>query len=75
MNTVRCKLVLRSLEPQQHGTAKAAKFEAQYDETIEEDRRFLKATPTGSFSMLADNPAVTDNLVVGKAYYFDMTEA
>lgn len=50
-------------------------FEAQYDDTIEEDRRFAKATPTGRFEMRVDNPAALAFFELGKTYYFDVSEA
>jgi hypothetical protein len=50
-------------------------FEAQYDDTIEEDRRFAKATPTGRFEMRVDNPTALAFFELGKTYYFDVSEA
>lgn len=57
------------------GTMRRFKFAAQYDPTIEEDRRFQKATPWGEFSMNVDNPAVFDKFEIGKDYYFDISPA
>lgn len=54
-----------------NSAAKEYEFGAEYDTSIEEDRRFSKATPSGSVKMLVDNPAVSFEL--GKAYYFDIT--
>ena len=50
-------------------------FTAQYDQSIEEDRRFQKATPTGRFEMRVDNPTALAFFTLGKQYYIDMTEA
>jgi hypothetical protein len=72
--SVRCKLHLESLVAQTWGGYQAT-FRAVYDDTIEEDRRFQKATPTGFVQLTIDNPTVIDQLVLGKSYYFDMTPA
>lgn len=72
--SVRCKMVLSAVVSQQWGGAKAI-FNCQYDDTIEEDKRFQKATPSGVAEFSIDNPAALDQLVIGKAYYFDMTPA
>jgi hypothetical protein len=71
---VRCKLMLKSIY---HAgpEARTVTFEAQYDESIEEDRRFSKYTPSGEFKMLISNPSVIARLELGKTYYFDMIEA
>ena len=55
--------------------SKTLKFVACYDSTIPEDQRFAKATPSGSFEMQCDNPAATDQLVLGQYYYFDISPA
>lgn len=47
----------------------------QYDESIEEDRRFYNATPSGEFRMLVNNPVAIDQLALGKTFYIDLTEA
>lgn len=46
----------------------------QYDTTIPEDRRFAQATPSGSFTMLVDNPKAAEQLELGKFFYIDLTE-
>jgi len=56
-------------------TGRAMKFSAQYDQSIEEDRKYSKATPTGSVEMFVDNPAALAQFEIGKAYYFDVTPA
>ncbi|CAJ8171666.1 hypothetical protein ISF62_18295 [Burkholderia pseudomallei] len=72
--SVRCKMRLNAVVGQSWGGVKAV-FNCEYDNTIEEDRRFQKATPTGMLELQIDNPAAIEQLVIGKAYYFDMTPA
>ena len=50
-------------------------FTTQYDASIEEDRRFQKATPTGHAEMRVDNPTALAFFTLGRQYYFDITEA
>jgi site-specific DNA-cytosine methylase len=45
----------------------------QYDTTIEEDRRFSKATPSGEITMFVDNPPASDFLIEGGVFYVDFT--
>jgi hypothetical protein len=47
----------------------------QYDHTIEEDRRFFDSTPSGEFRMNVNNPKAIEQLVLGKTFYIDLTEA
>jgi hypothetical protein len=67
MMHVRCKLQLQEIHTLMYG--KKYVFRACYDETIEEDRRFCKYSPNGTFEITVDNPAV--NYEVGALYYFD----
>ena len=53
--------------------ARELRFEAQYDNTIEEDKRFYDATPSGSFRMLVNNPTALEFFKLGEDYYFDIT--
>jgi hypothetical protein len=46
----------------------------QYDETIPEDRRFAKATPSGEMKLYIDNPPASDYLALGLYFYVDFTE-
>ncbi len=48
-------------------------FQASYDSTIPEDRRFAQATPSGRFEMQVDNPSALAAFELGKYYYFDAT--
>jgi hypothetical protein len=45
----------------------------QYDNTIEEDRRYAKATPSGRIEMQIDNPSALAALPMGKQFYVDFT--
>lgn len=47
----------------------------QYDNSIEEDRRYAKATPTGRIEIQIDNPAALAALPIGKQFYVDFTPA
>lgn len=48
-------------------------FQPQYDDSIEEDRRFCDATPSGSCEMLVNNPAVIEAFKLGQDYYLDFS--
>lgn len=66
---------LESVIPNVWGGSQAI-FRCQYDpQTIEEDKGFQKATPTGEARFQIDNPKATEQLVIGKHYYFDITPA
>jgi hypothetical protein len=45
----------------------------QYDTSIEEDRRYSKATPSGEISLYVDNPTASDALIAGQVFYVDFT--
>lgn len=70
---VRAKMVLHSVIPMQYGGAQAI-FNCQYDQSVE-DKGFCKATPSGEARFQIDNPKALEQLVIGKAYYFDMSPA
>lgn len=72
--SVRCKMRLNAVVGQSWGGVKAV-FNCEYDTSTAEDQRFQKATPTGMAEFVIDNPAAIEQLVIGKAYYFDMTPA
>lgn len=46
-------------------------FEPRYDESIPEDQRFAKSSPSGKFEIYVDNPSV--NFAAGAPYYIDIT--
>jgi hypothetical protein len=68
--SVRCKFKLVSIESHAGGN-RTFKFEPQYDQSIPEDQRFQKYTPSGLFTMYVDNPAI--QLALGDQFYFDIT--
>ncbi len=73
--SIRAKMTLESVLPYAYGGAQAI-FRCTYDpKTIEEDRGFQKATPSGEARFQIDNPKATEQLVIGKAYYFDISPA
>ncbi len=49
------------------------KLSPQYDTSIEEDRRFSKATPSGEITMFVDNPPASEFLIAGGVFYVDFT--
>lgn len=70
---VRCKMTLESLTPFAYGGNQAI-FRCEYDPKVcEEDIGFQKATPSGEVRLQIDNPKALAQLVIGQAYYFDMT--
>lgn len=71
--TIRAKMTLQGVFAQQWGGCKAI-FACQYDPKIcEEDAGFQKATPSGQAEFQIDNPKAAEQMVIGKAYYFDIT--
>lgn len=74
--TVRAKFRLETIATHSwHANARTLRFNAQYDATIPEDKRFQDATPSGVFEMLCTNPVALEQFELGKAYYFDITPA
>ena len=51
--------------------ARRIKLTAQYDERIEEDRKFAKATPSAEIIMTVDNPVAVEALAIGGQFYVD----
>lgn len=73
-DTIRCKLRLSTITEQQWSKdCKQTKlvFETMYDDSIPEDKRYCKATPSGKFEMVVDNPVALQFFEIGKYYYFD----
>ena len=68
---VRCKFVLAEVTSYAGTGSKKYIFSPQYDTSIPEDARFAKASPSGRFEIMVDNPAAQAQFEVGKAYYFD----
>ena len=72
---IRAKMRLENVISQQWGGAKAL-FRCEYDpKLIEEDVSFQKATPSGLAEFQIDNPKASEQLVIGKTYYFDISPA
>jgi hypothetical protein len=55
-------------------TAVEVTLTPQYDQSIEEDKRFAKATPSGTIQLYIDSPPASDYLALGKVFYVDFTE-
>jgi len=78
---VRAKFRLTSVKESKWNPAPEVKasvelrFDAVYDDGIEENQRFSKATPSGCLTMQVDNPAALEQMKLGQAYYLDMTPA
>jgi hypothetical protein len=78
---VRAKFTVTSIKKQFYKTAAGEVVEhsaeivltPQYDSTIEEDRRYAKATPSGLISLCIDNPSAIEYLKPGEAFYVDFT--
>jgi hypothetical protein len=76
MQVIRAKFKLTGILNQSWSpTAKEYRFDAQYDPTIPEDRRFSEATPSGTIRMQVNNPAAHEFFNLGEAYYLDFTKA
>ena len=71
---IRCKMRLENIFAQAYGGCKAI-FRCEYDQKVAEDISFQKATPSGFAEYIIDNPKATEQLVIGKAYYVDFTQA
>lgn len=70
---VRGKFVLTQMTQNAGAQARSVTFTPQYDATIEEDRKYAKATPSGTLTMYVDNAAALAQLELGKAYYLDLS--
>jgi hypothetical protein len=69
---VRCKMQLVEIRQRAYNKdVKEFVFCAQYDESIPEDRRFAKASPSAEFRVMIDNPVVSESYELGGFYYFD----
>jgi hypothetical protein len=72
---VRAKFTVTEIRQHRHPTARTVVLQAEYDATIEEDRRFAQATPTGRLEMFVDNPAALAQLPIGSVHYLDFSPA
>ncbi len=66
-------IVTKAWGPQPGQSTSFVHLEPRYDESIPEDQRFQKATPSGHIEMQIDNPAAVAILVPGKQFYVDFT--
>jgi len=71
--SVRAKFKVTKVAHTEYG-GKEVTLTPQYDTSIEEDRRFAKATPSGTIQLYIDNPPAADQLALGKFFYVDFTE-
>ena len=69
---IRAKFVVSELHTLAWGGSRVV-LAPQYDQSIEEDRRFFKATPSGRFEMAIDNPLAVEHLKLNRAFYIDLT--
>ena len=67
--------VIKSASVSWSATAKELTFNAIYNQETEENQRFSKATPSGTITMLVDNPPATNFLELGKTFYVDFSAA
>lgn len=74
---VRAKFMVQEIRQHHYGNPGATTviLRPQYDQSIEEDKRFAKATPSGEVSMYIDNPPAQAFFELGKTYYLDFTKA
>lgn len=73
---VRAKFRCGSVErfgPAEDAGSRTYRFSASYDDSIPEDRRYARYTPSGSLSITVDNPNVV--FEPGRQYYLDFTPA
>lgn len=71
--TIRAKMILESVIPYSYGGSQAI-FRCSYDGTKSaEDVGFQKATPSGEARFQIDNPDALGQMIIGEAYYFDIT--
>ena len=70
---VRGKFTLTQMTQGAGQTGRSLTFSPQYDPNLPEDQKYAKATPSGSLTMYVDNPPALEQLVLGKAYYLDLT--
>jgi hypothetical protein len=69
-----CKFVCDTVTKHQSGMEKV-KLDAQYDQSLPEDRTFAKASPSGSFEVYVSNSNVHGFFVPGQAYYLEISPA
>jgi hypothetical protein len=70
---VRAKFRVDAIKQWAYG-GKTLELSAVYDDGIEENRRFAKATPSGKMEIQIDNPSAAEFFELGKSYYLDFTK-
>jgi hypothetical protein len=70
---VRGLLKLITIKSNSYSSSKELEFFAEYDNSIPEEQRFAKASPSGRFVYNVDNPAALEQFVLGGKYYIDFT--
>lgn len=71
---VRAKFQVTAIKKMHWGVT-ILELSAVYDDGIEENRRFAKATPSGKLEMQIDNPPATEFFELGQWYYLDFSKA
>jgi hypothetical protein len=71
---VRAKFMCQEIHRNHYGQGTTIILRPQYDQSIEEDRRFAKATPSGEVVMHVDNPPAQAFFELGKTYYLDFSK-
>jgi hypothetical protein len=71
--TVRGKFQVQEKHNYASGTAQTIVLRPVYDQSLPEDARFAKYTPSGEIKMYVDNPIAQEALQLGKFYYVDFT--
>lgn len=80
MMTTQCKFQVTNILPAYPSTDpdspfKRVVFEPRYDQSIPEDQRFHKATPSGRLDIVVDNQQMLAELAVGDTAYITITKA
>ena len=70
---MRAKFKCESVNNFEHG--QEVSLSAVQSSENQEDQDFNKYTPSGTHTMMIDNPDARDYFIPGKKYYLDFTEA
>lgn len=71
---VRAKFQVQGIKKTNWG-ATILDMSAVYDDGIEENARYAKATPSGTLQIQIDNPPALEFFELGKSYYLDFSKA
>ena len=71
--TIRAKFTVSAITDR--GYTKEVEFTCQYDQSVPEDQRFYRATPSGSIKMQIDNPLALEVFKLGAKFYADFSPA